>query len=95
MMGIIGASVFFIFGALKITGPSAVFFVLSFALATGMPVDKSAPLRGGLVLMGGALSWIICMLGWFLTLMDQNRLRWKRCTENWGHFLIPWEPRNQ
>ncbi|MGE7904423.1 FUSC family protein [Peribacillus sp. NPDC094092] len=66
MMGIIGASVFFIFGALKITGPSAVFFVLSFALATGMPVDQSlAPLRGGLVLMGGSLSWIICMLGWF------------------------------
>lgn len=66
MMGIIGASVFFLFGALKITGPSAVFFVLSFALATGMPVDQSlAPLRGGLVLMGGALSWIICMLGWF------------------------------
>ncbi|MCK1981230.1 MULTISPECIES: FUSC family protein [Peribacillus] len=66
MMGIIGASVFFVFGALKITGPSAVFFVLSFALATGMPVDQSlAPLRGVLVLMGGALSWIICMLGWF------------------------------
>lgn len=66
MMGIIGASVFFLFGALKITGPSAVFLVLSFALATGMPVDQSlAPLRGGLVLMGGALSWIICMLGWF------------------------------
>ncbi|MFD6441173.1 FUSC family protein [Peribacillus sp. NPDC060186] len=66
VMGIIGACVFFIFGALKITGPSAVFFVLSFALATGMPVDQSlAPLRGGLVFLGGLLSWIICMLGWF------------------------------
>ncbi|MFU2016954.1 FUSC family protein [Peribacillus butanolivorans] len=66
VMGIIGACVFFIFGALNITGPSAIFFVLSFALATGMPVDQSlAPLRGGLVLLGGALSWIICMLGWF------------------------------
>ncbi|MGE7766369.1 FUSC family protein [Peribacillus sp. NPDC096540] len=66
VMGIIGACVFFIFGALNITGPSAIFFVLSFALATGMPIDQSlAPLRGGLVLLGGALSWIICMLGWF------------------------------
>lgn len=65
VMGIIGASAIFIFGALKITGPSAVFFVLSFALATGMPIDPSlALLRGGLVFLGGALSWLICMSGW-------------------------------
>jgi uncharacterized membrane protein YccC len=65
-MGLIGALVIFIFGALKITGPSALFFILSYAMATGMPVDPTlAPLRAGLVLLGGALSWIICMLGWF------------------------------
>jgi uncharacterized membrane protein YccC len=67
IMGLIGAIAIFIFGALKITGPSAVFFVLSYAMATGMPVDPSlAPIRGGFVLLGGALSWTICMLGWFV-----------------------------
>ena len=66
MMGIIGALSIFIFGALKITGPSAVFFILSYAMATGMPIDQSlAPLRAGLVFLGGALSWLIAMLGWF------------------------------
>ena len=65
-MGLIGATVIFIFGALKITGPSAIFFVLSYALATAMPVDPSlAFLRVGLVLLGGALSWILSMLGSF------------------------------
>lgn len=55
MMGVIGAIAIFIFGALKITGPSAIFFVLSYAMATGMPVDPSlAPLRAGLVFLGGA-----------------------------------------
>jgi uncharacterized membrane protein YccC len=67
VMGLIGALAIFIFGALKLTGPSAIFFILSYAMATGMPVDPSlAPLRGGLVLLGGALSWAICMLGWFV-----------------------------
>ena len=65
-MGLIGATAIFIFGALKITGPSAIFFVLSYALATGMPVDPSlAFMRGGLVLLGGGISWILSMLGWF------------------------------
>ena len=67
MMGIIGAIVIFIFGALNITGPSAVFFILCYAMATGMPVNPSlAPLRSGLVFLGGALSWVIAMLGWFV-----------------------------
>ena len=67
VMGLIGAIVIFIFGALKIAGPSALFIVLSFALATGMPVDPSlAFTRGFLVFLGGALSWVICMLGWFV-----------------------------
>ncbi|MBT2665055.1 FUSC family protein [Bacillus sp. ISL-4] len=88
MMGIIGASVFFIFGALKITGPSAVFFVLGFALATGMPVDQSlAPLRGGLVLMGGALSWIICMLGWFFNPHGPESLAVEKVYRELGAFF--------
>ncbi len=65
-MGTIGAIVIFVFGALRITGPSAIFFVLCFSIATGIPTDPAdAPLRGGLVLLGGALSWLISMLGWF------------------------------
>ncbi|WHY98416.1 FUSC family protein [Peribacillus simplex] len=88
MMGIIGASVFFIFGALKIKGPSAVFFVLSFALATGMPVDQSlAPLRGGLVLMGGSLSWIICMLGWFFNPHGPESLAVEKVYRELGAFF--------
>ena len=56
MMGIIGALVIFIFGALKITGPSAVFFILCYEMATGMPIDPSlAPLRAGLVFLGGGV----------------------------------------
>lgn len=66
LMGIIGAVAIFVFGALKIVGPSAVFFVLVFAMATGMPINPDeAFLRAGLVFLGGCLSWVIAMLGWF------------------------------
>jgi hypothetical protein len=65
LMGIIGATAIFIFGALRITGPSAIFFVLVFAMTTGMPVNPElAPIRDGLVFLGGTLSWIIAMIGW-------------------------------
>jgi uncharacterized membrane protein YccC len=65
LMGIIGAAAIFIFGALRITGPSAIFFVLVFAMTTGMPVNPElAPIRAGLVFLGGTLSWIISMIGW-------------------------------
>ncbi|MEH6991118.1 FUSC family protein [Neobacillus drentensis] len=65
LMGIIGATAVFIFGALRITGPSAIFFVLVFAMTTGMPVNPElAPIRAGLVFLGGILSWIIAMIGW-------------------------------
>jgi len=66
MIGLIGAAVTFIFGALKIPGPAAVFFVLTFAMTSVMEIDPSqAPLRAGLVFLGGALSWVIAMFGWF------------------------------
>lgn len=65
LIGIIGAVSTFIFGALKIIGPSAIFFVLVFAMTTGMPVEPgAAPIRAGLVLLGGALAWIIAMIGY-------------------------------
>ncbi|MFD1781721.1 FUSC family protein [Fredinandcohnia salidurans] len=66
LMGIIAAVVIFVFGALKITGPSAIFFVLVFAMTTGMPINPDeAFLRAGLVFLSGCLSWLIAMIGWF------------------------------
>ncbi|KKK39931.1 membrane protein [Mesobacillus campisalis] len=66
LMGIIGAAAIFVFGALKIAGPSAIFFVLVFAMATGMPINPDeAFLRAGLVFLSGCLSWIIAMAGLF------------------------------
>ncbi len=66
LMGIIGAVAMFVFGALKITGPSAIFFVLVFAMSSGMPINPDdAFLRAGLVFLSGCLSWIIGMIGWF------------------------------
>ncbi|WP_249310546.1 FUSC family protein [Bacillus sp. FJAT-49736] len=63
MVGIIGFVATFIFGALKIPGPAAIFFVLGFTMSTGMPLDPSqAAYRAGLVLLGGAIAWIIGML---------------------------------
>src|SRR4051794_39929265 len=46
LMGIIGAATIFIFGALRIAGPSAIFLVLVFSMTTGMPIEPElAPLR--------------------------------------------------
>lgn len=65
-VAIIGALVTFLFGALRITGPAGLFFVLTFLIATGMPADPEiAPIRAGLVFLGGAFSWIMGMIGWF------------------------------
>ncbi|WP_168193847.1 FUSC family protein [Lysinibacillus sp. SGAir0095] len=65
MMGIIGAIGIFVFGALRLVGPSAIFFVLIFAMVTGMPIAPEEALsRAGLAFLGGALSWIIAMSGW-------------------------------
>jgi len=66
IVGFIGAIATFIFGVLKIPGPSAIFFVLSFIMTTGMAFDPSAaPIRTALVLMSGLFAWIISMVGWF------------------------------
>lgn len=66
VVAIIGAIVTFLFGALRVTGPAAIFFVLTFLMATSMPEDPSlAPLRAGLVFLGGAFSWCVGMIGWF------------------------------
>lgn len=67
-MGLIAAVMIFIFNALKFIGPSAIFFVLIFALTADMPhVDLlGAFKRAGLVGLGAALSWIIAMIGFLI-----------------------------
>jgi uncharacterized membrane protein YccC len=44
IVGLIGAIATFIFCLLKIPGPAAVFFVLSFVMTTGMEIDPSLAL---------------------------------------------------
>lgn len=66
ILGLLGAAVTFIFGALKIPGPAAVFFVIVFAMTSASPADPAlAPLRAGLVFLGGAFAWLVAMAGWF------------------------------
>lgn len=68
LFGVIGAVSVYIFGALKIPGPSAMFFVLSFAVSTSIPAPnlQAVFLHAGLVFLGGALSWCISMSGWLI-----------------------------
>lgn len=67
IMGIIAAMATFVFGALRFTGPSAIFFVLVFAMTSGMPTEPELAFqRAGFVFLGGALSWVIAMAGWFV-----------------------------
>ncbi|UQZ84657.1 Inner membrane protein YccS [Paenibacillus konkukensis] len=66
-VGLIGAAAVFVFGAFQIAGPSAIFFVLGFLMSSGMPeAPQLAPLRAGLVFLGGAFSWMLAMTGWFV-----------------------------
>jgi uncharacterized membrane protein YccC len=74
LMGLIGAVALFIFGALRLVGPSAIFFVLVFAMTSGMPAQPElALLRAGLVFIGGTLSWIIAMLAGSSILMARKQ----------------------
>ncbi len=68
LFGVIGAVSVYVFGALKIPGPSAMFFVLSFAVSTSIPAPnlQAVFLHAGLVFLGGALSWCISMSGWLI-----------------------------
>lgn len=65
--GVIGVVGTFIFGALKIPGPAAIFFILVFTMTSAMEIaPDTAPLRAGLVLLGGVFSWLVAMYGWFI-----------------------------
>ncbi|MFC7684812.1 FUSC family protein [Ureibacillus sp. GCM10028918] len=80
MMGIIGAIGIFIFGAFRLVGPSAFFFVLIFAMVTGMPVaPEEAFNRAGLAFLGGVLSWGIAMSGWLFNPHGPEKNVVKRC----------------
>lgn len=53
--------------ALRIGPPREYFVILTFLLATTLPVDASAaPSRAGLVLGGAALAWLVAMAPWAL-----------------------------
>lgn len=65
-IGFIGFITSYVLNTLKIVGPVAIFFVLMFAVGTGLPTDPSAALeRGSFVFLGGMLSWIIAISEWF------------------------------
>ncbi len=68
LLGIIAAVTIFIFNALKFIGPSAIFFVMIFALTADMPITdlQGALLRAGLVSLGALLSWLIAMSGFLI-----------------------------
>ena len=69
IMGLIAAFMIFIFNALKFIGPSALFFVLVFAISADMEhvnfLDALA--RAGLVSLGAILSWLIAMCGFLIS----------------------------
>ncbi|WP_255259640.1 hypothetical protein [Lentibacillus sp. CBA3610] len=66
LLGLIGGVGTFVFGALKIPGPAAIFFVIIFAMTSAMDINPDdALLRAGLVAMGGTVSWLVAMAGWF------------------------------
>lgn len=67
VVALIGMIATFIFGILKISGPAAVFFVLSFIMTTGMPVEHSAVFeRSMVVLTSGVFSWLVSLVGWIV-----------------------------
>ncbi|TFJ91887.1 FUSC family protein [Lentibacillus salicampi] len=66
LLGLIGGVGTFVFGALKIPGPASIFFVIIFAMTSAMEMNPDAALlRAGLVAMGGTVSWLVAMAGWF------------------------------
>ncbi|WP_022929006.1 FUSC family protein [Patulibacter americanus] len=53
--------------ALRVGPPREYFVILTFLLATTLPVDASAaPSRAALVLGGGVLAWLVAMVPWAL-----------------------------
>ncbi|MBP2079447.1 FUSC family protein [Oceanobacillus polygoni] len=79
MVGVLGFLFTFLFGALKIPGPAAIFFVLVFTITSAMPIDPSlAPMRAGLTLLGGAFAWVLAMSGWFINPHGPERNAIKR-----------------
>ncbi|AHM57759.1 hypothetical protein EAL2_808p02540 (plasmid) [Peptoclostridium acidaminophilum DSM 3953] len=66
IIGLIGFAGTFIFGVFKVPGPAAIFFILSFAITTSMPINPTqAPLRFIVVLSSGLFAWALSMAGWF------------------------------
>ncbi|WP_238917398.1 FUSC family protein [Clostridium sp. YIM B02555] len=66
IVGLIGIITTFIFGIFKITGPAAVFFILSFTMTTGIKLENSdIPIFIGVVFASSMFSWIVSLIGYF------------------------------
>lgn len=66
LLGLMGAVITFIFGALKIRGPASIFFIIIFAMTSAMDINPDDALRRAiLVFLGGTVSWIVATIGWF------------------------------
>lgn len=88
MMGLIGAAAIFIFGVFNLIGPSAIFFVLIFAMTTGMPIaPHEAFTRAGVAFLGGAFSWILAMSGWLFNSHRPEKNMVKRTYQELALFM--------
>ncbi|ASK63381.1 hypothetical protein CFK37_15055 [Virgibacillus phasianinus] len=77
VIGLIGITAFYVLHALRIVGPGAIFFVLVFAVATGLPIDPSAAWeRGFFVLMGGYLHGLLRWSVGFSIPLNRRRMQW-------------------
>src|SRR5699024_8983478 len=66
VLGLIGMSAHFILKSLQVPGPSSLFFILTYSIASIMPIaPEDFLLRGSLVLCGGLVSALVVMVDAF------------------------------
>lgn len=64
-LGLVGAISTFLAGVFKLPPPGGFMFVLIACIAAALPVDpKATSLRVTFVLLGGAIAWLVGMVGW-------------------------------
>lgn len=64
-LGLVGALSTFLASVFELPPPGGFMFVLIACIAAALPVDpKATPLRVTFVLLGGAIAWLVGMVGW-------------------------------
>lgn len=64
-LGLVGALSTFLAGVFELPPPGGFMFVLIACIAAALPVDPAqTPLRVTFVLLGGAIAWVVGMVGW-------------------------------